>query len=156
MSIETFETATRAQVVAEARTWIGTPYQHQQRLRGVAVDCIGLPLGVARALGLVEEGFDVQGYARMPDGSTLMQLACRHMRRIARVDSPTLLLPGQVIVCAVDLEPSHFGILGNYAHGGLSIIHACARATPPRVIETRLMFTRALRFVAAFDLPGVC
>lgn len=143
---------TRAQVVAAARRWIGTPYQHQQRLRGIAVDCIGLPMGVARELGLISPGFDVQGYARTPDGHTLMHLAATHMRRRG-IDTP--LAPGMVIVCAVDLEPSHFGILADYAHGGLSLIHANARAHPPRVIETRLLFSRGLRFVAAFDLPGV-
>lgn len=145
---------TRAQVVAIARSWIGTPYQHQQRLRGVAVDCIGLPMGVARELGLISPSFDVQGYPRMSDGTTLMHLAGLHMRRLARSELGEL-HPGQIIVCAVDRDPSHFGILADYRHGGLSIIHANARATPARVVETRLVFSRGLRFVAAFDLPGV-
>lgn len=143
---------TRAQIVATAREWIGTPYQHQQRLKGLAVDCVGLPMGIARELGLISQRFDIQGYARTPDGHTLMHLAATHMRRVP-LDAP--LQPGMVIVCAVDLEPSHFGVLADYQHGGLSIIHANARAHPPRVIETRLMFSRGLRFVAAFDLPGV-
>jgi NlpC/P60 family putative phage cell wall peptidase len=29
----------RDQIVAEARTWIGTPYHHEARLKGVGVDC---------------------------------------------------------------------------------------------------------------------
>jgi NlpC/P60 family putative phage cell wall peptidase len=37
-------------VVAEALTWVGTPYRHQGRLKGVGCDCIGLVLGVWRAL----------------------------------------------------------------------------------------------------------
>jgi cell wall-associated NlpC family hydrolase len=35
----------RAQVIAEARSWIGTPYKHlagAQPLKGVACDCVGL------------------------------------------------------------------------------------------------------------------
>lgn len=32
----------RADVVAEARTWKGTPYQHKGRVKGVGVDCGGL------------------------------------------------------------------------------------------------------------------
>lgn len=33
-------------VVKEARTWIGTPYIHQQRTKGAATDCIGLIYGL--------------------------------------------------------------------------------------------------------------
>jgi NlpC/P60 family putative phage cell wall peptidase len=36
--------------LAEARQWLGTPYQHQASLRGVGCDCLGLVRGVWRAL----------------------------------------------------------------------------------------------------------
>lgn len=39
------------QVVAAARTWIGTPYLHQARCRGAGTDCLGLVLGVWKDLG---------------------------------------------------------------------------------------------------------
>ena len=39
---------TRAALVAEARSWIGTPYQHQASLKGVGCDCLGLLRGVWR------------------------------------------------------------------------------------------------------------
>lgn len=37
-------------VVAEAISWIGTPYRHQGRRKGVGCDCVGLVLGVWRAV----------------------------------------------------------------------------------------------------------
>ena len=40
---------TRAAIVAEARTWIGTRYCHQGSLKGVGCDCLGLVRGVWRA-----------------------------------------------------------------------------------------------------------
>lgn len=40
-----------AAVVAAARRWIGTPYQHQASLRGEGCDCIGLVCGIWRELG---------------------------------------------------------------------------------------------------------
>jgi len=43
--------ASEEAVVAAARAWIGTPYQHQASLRGVGCDCIGLVRGVWRDLG---------------------------------------------------------------------------------------------------------
>lgn len=138
---------TRAEVVAEARSWIGTPWTHQQRAKGVAVDCAGLIIGVARALSLVAPGFDIQGYVRVPDGSLL----ARCNEAMTRIDKATM-QPGDVLVVATDNEPAHMGILGDYRHGGLSLIHA---ANGRGVIEHRLMFARNLRFKAAFVLPGV-
>lgn len=40
----------RAEIIAEARCWIGTPYRHQASLKGVACDCLGLVRGVWRAV----------------------------------------------------------------------------------------------------------
>jgi NlpC/P60 family putative phage cell wall peptidase len=39
-----------AEVVAEARAWIGTPYLHQASCKGAGADCLGLLRGVWRAL----------------------------------------------------------------------------------------------------------
>jgi len=38
----------RADVVAAARSWLGTPYRHQGARRGIGCDCLGLVLGVWR------------------------------------------------------------------------------------------------------------
>ena len=41
-------------VVGEALSWLGTPYRHQGFRKGVGCDCIGLVLGVWRAVYGVE------------------------------------------------------------------------------------------------------
>lgn len=43
----------RQQIVAEARTWLGTPYHHQARLKGEGVDCAMILCEVFEAVGLV-------------------------------------------------------------------------------------------------------
>lgn len=43
-------------VVAEIRTWLGTPYHHQASVRGVGADCGGVQRGSADALGIVWPG----------------------------------------------------------------------------------------------------
>ena len=68
---------TRAEIVAAARGWIGTPYQHQASLEGVGCDCLGLVRGVWRAC-VGEEPEAVPAYA--PDwaeacGQERLQLA---------------------------------------------------------------------------------
>jgi NlpC/P60 family putative phage cell wall peptidase len=37
-------------IVAEARSWVGTPYQHQCSTKGAGTDCLGLVRGVWRAV----------------------------------------------------------------------------------------------------------
>lgn len=43
----------RALIVAEARTWLKTPWRHRQRCRGAGVDCAQFLVGVFSALGYV-------------------------------------------------------------------------------------------------------
>lgn len=51
----TDEATQRAAVVAEAKTWIGTPYHSCARIKGVGVDCGQLPLAVYHAAGRIRE-----------------------------------------------------------------------------------------------------
>ncbi len=76
---------TGADIVAEARRWIGTPYQHQASLRGVGCDCLGLVRGVWRGLYGAEPETPP---AYMPDWAeaggheTLAEAAMRHMQQV--------------------------------------------------------------------------
>ena len=45
--------AKRAAVVAEAESWLGTPYHHMARLKGVGCDCLTLLAAVYEAAGVV-------------------------------------------------------------------------------------------------------
>lgn len=135
-------------VVFAARAQLGVPWMHQARLPGVALDCVGLVIIVARGLGLVDQDLDIVGYSRTPDGR-MLDLADMHMQRLA---APEI---GAVVIVACEIEPQHMGIVGDYRHGGWSIIHATNAAYPARVIETRLMFTRAMSLRAYYRLPGV-
>ncbi len=52
----------RAAVVAEARSWLGTPYHHMGRIKGVGADCLTAPLCCYQAVGLVPRSFAVPFY----------------------------------------------------------------------------------------------
>lgn len=62
----------RDDIIAEARSWVGTRFQWNQSLKGVACDCKGLVWGVARELGMPE--------AQSPYASEIAS------RRIVRAD----------------------------------------------------------------------
>lgn len=145
---------TREDIVQVARSLLETPFHHMGRLPGVGLDCAGIWVCVARQLGLVPPDFDVPAYVPQPDGHSMIEWCNMYMgSSVARAD----LLPGHGIVLITDKDPQHLGIVGDYGGGRLSIIHASNSfsTVPPRVIETRLMFSRNQRFVAAYRFPGV-
>lgn len=54
---------TRAAIVAEAMTWVDTPYHHRARVKGAGVDCAMILIGVFAGVGLIDE-FDPDEYPR--------------------------------------------------------------------------------------------
>jgi cell wall-associated NlpC family hydrolase len=45
----------RAAIVTEAKSWIGTPFHHEARIKGAGVDCLQLLVGVAQNVGIIGE-----------------------------------------------------------------------------------------------------
>lgn len=90
----------RADVVAVARAWIGTPYLHQASLRGVGCDCLGLVRGVWRDV-YGEEPEQPPPYTRdwaeAQGRETLAEAAGRHMIPVAL----GAIRPGDVLLFAM-------------------------------------------------------
>lgn len=99
-------------IVDEARTWIGTPWKHQARVKGVGTDCLGLIVGTAVTLGLEHE--DKAGYSRMPDGHSLQEVLERTLLPVQTKS------PGDVLVFKGTHHPRHVAF---YAGDG-RMIHA--------------------------------
>lgn len=137
---------TGADVVSAARGHLDTKWVHQGRMQGAALDCAGLVIIVARQLGLIPADFDVNGYSRSPDG-TMLEWCDANMQRVEALEL------GAVLTLATAKEPQHMGIVGDYRHGGWSVIHAANNAG--RVIETRLMFAQNFVLRGIYRLPGV-
>jgi len=135
-------------VIAVARSLLGVPFHHQMRSR-LGIDCAGVPIFIARELALVDSDFDVNGYAKMPDGKTLQAYCDRHM---IVADEPEA--GGAVLIAWRDGPPHHLGIVANHVGGGLSIIHADGERQK-KVIETRLEFSNYFRLVRAYRFAGV-
>lgn len=150
---------TRAEVVAEARLWLGTPYHHQAAVQGVGCDCIGLIRGVCQRLGTVPldvmalPGVDrFTGYGVLPNGRKMREACDLYMRAI----ETSSVQPGDVLLLRFQLDPQHMAIVGDYLHGGLSIIHALGTVDGKgKVIEQRLSTETLRRLVQAYAMPGI-
>jgi len=105
---------TRQQIVDEARTWLGTPFHHQGRLKGVGADCAGIVDGVARAFGF--SGNVPVNYGRQPDCKAMKAVLDEHMDPIP-VAEATL---ADVLWFAFDGDPQHVGIITDLAGASIS------------------------------------
>ncbi len=138
---------TRAAYVAAGRSLLSTPYHAHARLPSVGVDCVGVPIVAAWLCGLRPRSFDIQGYSMKPDGSMLP--LCEQLGVRIKQDE---LRPGDFVVLRYGAEPHHIGLVGDYRHGGLSLIHA-ENYRHQKVMEHRLWFDGAMHFVAAYQVP---
>ena len=135
-------------VVAEARSWIGTPYVHQASVRGAGCDCLGLVRGVWRSL----HGTEPQAIPRYsadwsePQGEErLWQAAATHLTAVD--DRP--MMAGQLLLfrmCAGGVA-KHLGIVSAVGTAP-AFIHAYARHG---VVESPLSDPWVRRIVARFE-----
>ncbi len=141
--------------VLQARSWIGTRFRHQGRIKrsdahGGGVDCLGLIAGVARELSLTDgsgqplSDFDERSYSKMPDGSYLCQRLDALMERVSLADMDV----GDVVVFRLDHNPQHLAIVSPYNGDAFGMIHAYAPAR--KVVEHRMDESWKERLYAAF------
>jgi NlpC/P60 family putative phage cell wall peptidase len=121
------EARMQERVIAEALTWLGTPYRHQASLKGVGCDCLGLVRGVWRALyGTEPEMMPAYtpDWAEALGQETLAAAAGRHMTAIA-IDAAG---PGDVLLFRwrANLPAKHAGVLiaGSASENDVRFIHA--------------------------------
>lgn len=143
---------TGAEIIARARQELGTPWQHQARLSGVAVDCHGFLGVVARDCGVAEAQAwladdALKRYSRIPRPSLSLAGARRYLDEIKVRDA----VEADILFLALRSHPelpTHFAIITRA--NPLTIIHAEYFAG--RVVEnglrdgSRWFPTHAFRF----------
>lgn len=141
----------RAAIVAEARTWVGTPYAHIQCLKGPGggVDCAYLLLGVALAVGCLAPTFPRPVYS---PAWHLHQRQERYREALEgagfRPSAWAARAPGDVVLFRFGLAASHAGILLPED----TLIHA---RVGQRVLLQPIPSPWRARIVAVYLFPGV-
>lgn len=139
-------------VVAEARSWIGTPYHHQASEKGIGADCLGLVRGVWRQL-LGQEPENPPPYTpdwdEVDKREVLLSAADRWL-----IGKPSAArVPGNVLLFRMrdDGPAKHLGIYAE-RDGTPQFIHAYSRYG---VVETPLSQPWAKRVIAVFEFPAI-
>lgn len=133
-------------VVKEARTWIGTPFAHQGRTKGRACDCLGLMIGVAKAVGYTPQDYDERRYGPFPISGNMgagIEVYCDKLTVEHRI-------PGDWLWIAYGRDPTHLALITNVG----TIIHAqpAMGKAGSRVVEMRLtnVYIGLARYVFRF------
>ncbi len=140
-----------AAIYSQAKTWLGTRFVHQGRLKkGTAgqfdkggVDCLGLLMGVALELGLKSRNgnslinYDNLEYSMIPDGLKLKGSLAEHLHQVSFwQDASAIAMPvnvleqincGDILLFKLDGNPQHLAIAGREGESP-TIIHAYLEA----------------------------
>jgi len=131
--------AVNAEVLAVARTWIGTPYRHQGAVKGVGCDCLGLIRGIWREL-YGQEPEAVPAYA--PDWAErareerLIAAAERHFSPVRSFEES---VSGDLVLFRFrpHLAAKHAGILARMPGEQTSSVPKLARAATVTGLDGR-------------------
>jgi NlpC/P60 family putative phage cell wall peptidase len=140
---------TKNNIVIQARTWIGTPFHHQARLKGKGCDCLGLIVGVVDELSLKDKhgqplaGYDEVTYSKEPDGAYLTEKLTALLDEVPIAEAQA----GDLALFKVRENPQHMAFLTDYENT-LGMVHSYAPAR--RVVEHRLDDDWKQRLVKVF------
>lgn len=137
---------TRDAIVAEAQSWLGTPYHHLGRRKGVGTDCVGIVLGVLAACGTHVQPNRWVYNRRAEDGDLDLEMG-QVLQRVPLAEAG----PGDVATFWIrprERRVQHCGILT--PHG---LLHT--HSGVGKVVEHRLDVRWQERMSSVYRLPGV-
>lgn len=144
---------TRAMIVAEALTWVGTPFAHYQCCKGAGVDCAHLIIGVGKSLHIFSPDFKVPYYPpqwhRHKENSLLLDTLYENNFSEKSICSMTL---GDVVVFKFELNECHIGILA----AENMLVHAWNGRITQKIVHTRFPSGwKSKNLKHCFAYPGV-
>ena len=146
----------RREIVLEAKSWRGTPYRHQQSLKGSGVDCVGLILGVGRALEILQITPDqwrpYARYARLPNPRRMEQAMGEFL---VKLEDATLETAPDGCIAWIQWRPGapmHLAIIDREPGQPVRMIHALS--TVGECVHHIVNQTWEARIVSFWDWPG--
>ena len=133
------ESLAASKIVSLARECLGTPYEHQGRQIGVALDCAGLVAHILDGLNLPYN--DMRGYPRTPYKG-MLKAALDKEPSLERIHT---LEPDCILLLRITRDPQHLALFT-----GDTIIHSYL--TAEKVTEHGLSDSWKKRIVAMYRI----
>ncbi|MFN7038696.1 MAG: hypothetical protein ACK4OM_03910 [Alphaproteobacteria bacterium] len=125
------------QIIAEAKTWLGTSFHHQGRVKKTGLhnggcDCIGLILGIAKSLNLKSNfdksklliEFDKVNYKRIVIGNDLKNIMSMHFIEID-LDHAEIC---DIVLFNINKNLQHIGMIIEKNQSAIYVIHSYIQA----------------------------
>ncbi len=143
-------------IVTQARTWLGTKYHHQGRLKKSSnhnggVDCLGLIIGVLNELQIKDSNgkllseYDEINYSNLPDGKRLKAKLNNYLKEIPKQNIKL----GDIALLRFANNPQHTAFIGEI-EGQLTLIHCYLSSG--KVVEHRINENWRKRIVAIYRI----
>ena len=143
--------STSAKIIEAALSWVGTPYHHQQRLKGVGVDCAHLVAGVAIDAGLLSPDVILpMDYSPQWNLHNEEQMLLGHLEQFGCQQKDTA-APGDIICFTIGRAVGHLGILISETQ----YVHAQNMVKPYQVTVNTLSDKWSRRHTHTYSFPGV-
>lgn len=97
-------------IISEAKSWVGTPYHHQARIKGVGVDCANLIAGIFEECGFIPinlEPYSLQWHLHNKEEKMINILLSYGCLKVDTNDPS----PGQIITFQMGKVSGHIGIM---------------------------------------------
>lgn len=62
-----------SKLIQIAKEWVGTPWVHNQSVKGLGCDCVGFIVGIGREAGIIPNNFQLENYNRIPRQNELIK-----------------------------------------------------------------------------------
>ena len=136
-------------ILKQARTWLGTRFQHQGRIKksygqNGGVDCIGFIIELARELEICIE--DNYSYERLAKGNFLKIKADMILKNKNIAD----LCATDIVLLKIEKDPQHFALVGENVNG-LTFIHSYAPLK--QVIEHNMDESWYKKIISVYKFP---
>lgn len=132
----------KAKIVSAARSWIGTRFKYQGRIKKTneqsgGCDCFGIIIGIADELfissknGDYLKNFDVRSYSAIPNSDELLSFCKNHFIEVKKNE----ISPGDIVLFSFNKAPQHLAIIAEI-NNQLTIIHSYIMAK--KIVEQSL------------------
>ena len=134
-------------IITESRSWIGTRFKHQGRIKYECCDCLGLLLGlnIYTKTGDALKSHDVTNYPKLIESNILLE----HLDRL--LEKTETIRPGNLLLIRVNNWPQHLAIVTE-VDPHIIIVHAYVQAR--KVVEQHLPEEWKKNIVAMYEVAA--
>ncbi len=150
----------RSAIIAAARSWLGTPFMHQGRVKGSrgGVDCLGVVLCVLEEVGAIGASQTPESWTRLPEFTQYGREPANGKVfagcvQYANMKPFSEAKQGDILALRAPSEPCHVAFVSE--HGGKHYMIHAYNGGSKKCVEHIIDGVWHERIAGVFEIPGV-